>query len=250
MRTSVSLSLFACLGLLACGSGDASPAATSGEDSAIPGDSGSSDARETGGGTSCTSARDTAVGPVDKVSTGAVTVIADAAGVKTVYVDATAGGVSGGKTNPWVYVKLASVTRADLTDKQAFTSSDWDLAFKRPVIHTNSGDAGPGKGGAKLVAKPFEAVTAADASTLASETWFDAECTPITDAIGSLRTSFDGWYDYDSATMKVSPKDVTWIVAAANGDLYKLRIASYYGTATGGSGTAGANYVLELAALK
>lgn len=238
--------------LVGCGGSDPAPTNATPADSGVSddaADSGATDAAETGG-SGCTSARDTAVGPVDKVSTSVVKVISDTAGVKTVYVDASAGGVSGGKTNPWIYLKLATAARVDVTDVQAFTSTEWDLAFKRPVIHTNSGDAGPGSGGARLVSKAFDSVTAADATTLKTEKWFDADCQPLLDPIGSLKTTFDGWYSYDGATMKVTAKDVTFVVAAANGDLFKVQILDYYGTPTGGSSTTGANYVLKLAALK
>ena len=176
--------------------------------------------------------------------------LSDTAGVKKLYVDATAGGVNGGKTNPWIYVKLATATRADLTDRQAFTSTDWDLAFKRSSIHTNSGDAGPGGGGARLSTKTFDTVTLADAINVKPEAWFDADCNLATDLIGGIKTAFDGWYDYDAATMHVSPHPGTVIVRAANGDLYKLAVLDYYGTPTGGTGTAGANFIVEIAALK
>lgn len=240
------------LALFGCGSSDSNGTPNVTEDAGTAADTAPAEATTETGGTSCTSARETAIGPVDKVSSGTVKVIDDTAGVKTIFVDGTAGGISGGKTNPWVYVKLSDGTRVDVTDKQAFDSSDWDLAFKRPIIHTNSGDAGPGKGGAKLVSKVFDDVTAADATGLKVETWFDADCGPLVDATGSIKTTFDGWYAYDSATMKVTPKDsTTAIVRAANGDLYKLSIVTYYGTISGGTtGVAGANYVIKYAALK
>lgn len=240
------------LALFGCGSSDSNGTPSTTADTGTEGDTAAADTATETGGSSCTSARETAIGPVDKVSSGVVKVIDDTGGVKSVFVDATAGGISGGKTNPWIYVKLADATRVDVTDKQAFDSSDWDLALKRPIIHTNSGDAGPGKGGAKLVSKAFDAVTAADATGLKVETWFDAECTPLTDPTGSVKTTFDGWYAYDDATMKVTPKDsTTAIVRAANGDLYKLSIVTYYGTVSGGTtGVAGANYIIKYAALK
>lgn len=233
------------LGGLGCSS---SSTATTSDDSGTT-DTGSPDTNEVGG-TQCTSARDTAVGPVEKVSSGAVTVLSDAGGVKTLYIDATAGGVNGAKANPWIYVKLSTAARADLTDRQSFTSADWDLAFKRSSIHTNSGDAGPGGGGARMTTKAFDSVTAADAVNLKPEIWFDADCNLAIDAIGGIKTTFDGWYDYDTATMAVTPRPVTVIVRAANGDLYKLAITSYYGTPTGGTGTAGANFLVKIAALK
>ena len=217
------------------------------------GDDATSDAPVDTGGSVCTSARDTALGPIDKVSTGAVTTLDDTAGVKTMFVDASAGGVDAAKNNPWVYLDLAAATRADLTDKASYTSSAWDLAIKRPILHTNSGDAGPGGGGAVMMTKAFDAVTLADATaaTLRTEQWFDADCVLQTDAIGSVKTSFDGWYAYDAATTKVTPKPGTvWIVRGAKGDFYKLEILSYYSNPDGTEGTAGGKFKLRYAALK
>lgn len=237
------LLVLACSGL-ACSGDDSQPAATTDTGSGV--EDAPVDTFEAGPGTSCTSARDTAIAPVDKVSTAVVKVISDEAGVKTLFVDATAGGSSAAKSNPWVYVNLSTGARVDVTDKQAFDSPAWDLAFKRPVIHTNSGDAGPGMGGARFLAgKAFDAVTVADATSFKVETWFDAECQPFLDAIGSIKTTFDGWYTYEASTSKVTAKAGTFVVRGAAGDLYKLELQTYYGTETGGTTGAGGNYVLK-----
>ncbi len=203
------------------------------------------------GGTSCTSARDTAVGPIDKVSTGEVKVLDDAAGVKTLYVDASAGGFSGAKDNPWIYVALSTSTRVDINDRQSFTSTDWDLALKRAVLHPNSGHVGVGGGGAQwLPGKSFDTVTAADATSIKVEAWFDKDCTLIADAVGAPRTTFDGWYDYDGATTKVTPKAGVFVVRGAKGELYKLEILSYYANPDGTAGTTSGRYKLRVAPLK
>ncbi len=206
------------------------------------------------GGSVCTSARDTALGPIDKVSSGAVTTLSDTGGVKTLFIDASAGGVDAAKNNPWVYVDLATGTRVDLTDKASYTAANWDLALKRPILHTNSGDGGPGGGGAAmLTSKAFDTITVADASsaTFKTESWFDSDCVLQVDAIGSVKTSFDGWYAYDSATTKVTPKaGSVWLVRGSKGDFYKVELQSYYSNADGTDGTAGGRYKLRYAALK
>jgi len=204
-----------------------------------------------GDGTACSAARDSALGPVDKVSTGAVTVLDDTGGTKTLFVDATAGDFSTFKNYPWVYINLGTATRVDITDKQSYTSLDWDLAIKRPILHTNSGDAGLGVGGAKwLPGKAFDAVTAADATSLKIEQWFDADCVLQVDATGSVKTTFDAWYDYDGATSKIAPKAGVFIVRGAKGDLYKLEIQGYYSKPDGTVGTVSGNYKLRYAPLK
>jgi len=197
----------------------------------------------------CTSVVQQFLDPKDSVSMASVTVVSDMAGVKTVYVDATAGGFQ--PTEPRVYVALSSGMRVDITDKQAPTSTQWDLAFKRYVIFTNSGDTGPGKGGTMIVPKAFDQVTSADAmGTFNVETLVDKDCNPMMDMLGGPNTTFSGWYNYNMQTMQLTPKAVTYIVRGANGtSLYKIAIQTYYGLSDGGTGMTGANFVFKLAAL-
>ena len=201
------------------------------------------------GGSMCTSVVQQFLDPKDSVSMASVTVVSDMAGVKTVYVDATAGGFQ--PTEPRVYVALSSGMRVDITDKQAPTSTQWDLAFKRYVIFTNSGDTGPGKGGTMIVPKAFDQVTSADAmGTFNVETLVDKDCNPMMDMLGGPNTTFSGWYNYNMQTMQLTPKAVTYIVRGANGtSLYKIAIQTYYGLSDGGTGMTGANFVFKLAAL-
>lgn len=200
------------------------------------------------GGTMCTSARNQLLAPLAKSSKGAVTVVSTKGDTKVVYVDASAGGVNG--SAPRVYVNLDTVTRVDLTDTAAFTSADWDLALKRTVLYTNSGDAGIGIGGAQQVAKAFASVTAADATQVAKESFFDDQCTAKTDPIGGPLSAFSDWYDYDMATNIPTPKpNVTYIVRGGTGKLFKVAITSYTGLADGGTGMATGFFLLNVAAL-
>ena len=164
-----------------------------------------------------------------------------------IYVDATGGGINVAPTHPRTYIKLDG-TKVSIDDNAAFTSTDWDLALKRTDIYTNSGDAGPGKGGAVLVLKSFAQVTAADAADLEPEHFFDANCAEIMDPAGFLQTSFEGWYDYDQVTNVPSAKtNIAFVVRAADGTPYKLEILSNTGEANGGTAaTATANYLLKV----
>lgn len=256
------------LTLVACGGGDDSPAAVTPSaetapladtgtttETAAPEDTGSATDTITMETTppSCTSARDTAIKPIDKVSTGEVKTLATAGDVKTLYVDASAGGTAMAASNPWVYVDLATAKRVDIDDKAAFTAKSWDLALKRPILRSNSGDSGAGEGGAVfLKGKSFDTVTDADAKAAkpVGEDWFDDTCTLKTDPTGAVKTSFDGWYDYDGLTMKVTPAAGTWIVRGAAGKLFRLEIQSYYSTAEGADGMAGGKYRVRVAEVK
>jgi hypothetical protein len=115
----------------------------------------------------CTAARATALGASDQVSTGNVTVLSTTAGVSTLYVNATAGGMTDAPKNPWTFVALDVGSKVEVSDLTSIASTAWDLAFKRAQIYTNSGDGGPGAGGAVLLDKGFDDVTSADASNAA-----------------------------------------------------------------------------------
>lgn len=233
--------------LAACGSdgGSDAPGAAGAAGSAGSGTAGESSSSE------CSAAREQLIGAIDQVSTGAVTVLSDADGVTRLYVDATAGGPQASADNPWIFLSLADFSKVEVTDVSATSSSAWDLALKRPLLYTNSGDGGPGEGGAVLLDKELADVTSDDAvsAEFVSEKFFDDSCTPIVDPTNAASTSFTGWYDYDGETHALSPHPGTWLVHGARGKAYKLRVVSYYGTADGGTGMAGGGYLLEVGAL-
>lgn len=204
------------------------------------------------GGTQCTKARDDLLLPIDKVSTGDVSVISDTNGTKTLYVDASAGGLGQPSLkNPRVYIDLASGTKVEVTDKSAPESTAWDLALKRDVIFTNSGDAGVGQGGAIQLNKPPASVSNDDASAvdLEKERFFDDDCNPQLDPTGAPSTTFADWYGYDEVTHIPSPKDVTYVVRGGTGKKYKVGLKSYSGAPDGGTGTKTGAYVIQVTAL-
>jgi hypothetical protein len=189
---------------------------------------------------------------VNATSKGAVTVLSDANGVKTIYVDASAGGTQLAQNNPRIYLRLDTASRVDVTDIAAEASTAWDLSLKRAVLFTNDGDAGPGSGGAVLLdGKAFDSVTSADAqgATFATETFFDAQCNPQTDPTGEVLTTLSRRYDYNQQQHTLSPHPGTYLVKSAAGKVYKLAIESYYATPDGGTSSEGGFYILKIAAL-
>jgi hypothetical protein len=182
-----------------------------------------------------------------------VKVIATVGTTRKLYVDASAGGAMAAAQNPWIYLDLKTGAKVAVTDPGSFTSKDWDLALKRPLLRTNGGDGGPGAGGAVLLdGKLFDAVTAADAAsaTIAAEVWFDAACNLNKDPTGAIATTFSGWYDYDQATNKLAPHPGTFIVRGGDGALYKLAIRAYYANPDGTTGMAGGRYEIEVGPLQ
>jgi hypothetical protein len=200
----------------------------------------------------CSAQRDNVLLPIDRVSTGAVSDVSGTAG--TIYIDASAGGPSNASRNPRVYVNLGSRTRVDVTDKTALESTEWDLSLKRTVIFTNGGDGGMGFGGAAIVTKDFDAVTADDANTatIAKESFFDEECREKKDEFDLyLNTTFSSWYDYNQSTMGVSPKpNQTYIVVGGAGARYKVAILTFTANPDGTMTSATtARYLLKVAPL-
>jgi hypothetical protein len=204
------------------------------------------------GAVTCTAAKEQLLKPIKSVATGEVTVLSETAGVKTVYVDGSAGGPQAAATNPRLYLNLETMTKVAVTDVTAETSTGWDVALKRPILFTNGGAGGPGSGGAVFLAGvDFDGVASADANgkTFAKEVFFDADCNPQVDPTGAVKTSFDGWYDYNTADNTLTPKAGTWLVKGGTGKLFKVQILSYYATPDGGTGMAGGRYTLRVAAL-
>lgn len=176
----------------------------------------------------------------DAVTTGAVS-SSDEGDYMEATVDASAGGMQAAASNPFVYLRLDTGERVEITDHESLDDTTWDLAFKRVVIRTNSDDSGPGDVTvAKISGTTFEDAHGdhPDLSSTAVDHSFDNLCTPMTDPIGNLFTAFNylnanneagtqSWYEYGGGGgMGVSPVD---------GDVYILH-----------HGERGASYKLEL----
>ncbi|MEJ7727977.1 MAG: HmuY family protein [Polyangiaceae bacterium] len=224
----------------------------SGEGGAATGGSGT-----TGGagasGSECTNALEEALGPIDEVSDDDVVPGALVEGAREIYIDATAGGFQAAAMNPAVYVKLGDGTKVAVTDPASLSSTDWDLAFKRYVVRSNSGDGGPGNAAAAFLNnKDFAAATLADAQAamLEQEIWFDENCDYELDATNGLVTTFSSWFMYEG--MVLTPQPGTWVVRGADRtSLYKLELLTYYADPDGGEEpTVGARFRVKVAALQ
>jgi hypothetical protein len=64
-----------------------------------------------------------------------------------------------------------------------------------------------------------------------------------------MKTTFHDWYDYNPSTHSISPKDVTYMVRAADRVHYELHILDYYAAPDGGSWSANGRYKIEMAPL-
>jgi hypothetical protein len=184
-----------------------------------------------GAAPSCDSARDGLLGPVDDISDGTVNVTTEDGDEKTLFVDASGGGSAmSAASSARVYLSLSNGARVNVTDPDAITSDEWDVALKRSVIYANGGDGGKGGRTVARVTKAFDDVAPADAdgATFATESFFDAECTPQLDAIEEVLTTFSDWYEYNGADNTLTPQEQTYLVRRADGTTFKLAIESYY----------------------
>lgn len=184
----------------------------------------------------CSAALKQSLSLVDEVSTATVAVLNESGDERTLYLDASVGGLDGQDTHPWVYLSLKTGQAVAVTDLAAFDSLDWDLAFKRTVVRTNSGDSGPGNGGALRIGLAWDRVsrTTLGNKALPAELWFDQDCMIELDSTNNLVTSYSGWSEYDEVNHVVSAApDVVYITAGADGALYKVQIEDYYSTPTG-----------------
>ncbi|HJL14323.1 MAG TPA: HmuY family protein [Sandaracinaceae bacterium LLY-WYZ-13_1] len=129
--------------------------------------------------------------------------------------------VNAGDGASWTYLSL---TDGVVSPSDPDTSTDWDVAFRRTEVRTNSGTSGAGLGGARVDASglAFDDITEATTLGYAVDEVIDsgrpgAEPTSTSPVLGD-------WYDYDPVTHSVSPSDLTFLVRTATGDYGKLRI--------------------------
>ncbi len=130
--------------------------------------------------------------------------------------------VDASSAESWTFVKAGAgvVTASE-------SSSDWDLAFRRTQLRTNSGVSGSGFGGARLATSAdFAAIDSAPTVGFVTDTQLPIPG-PTPGATFPGNAVLSDWYDYDSTTHQVSPKNVVFLVRTAGGGYAKLRILAY-----------------------
>lgn len=114
-----------------------------------------------------------------------------------------------------------------VTPTDPLTSSDWDLALSGTRIRTNSGTSGGQQGGAIVsTATSLLELASVPAGTVAVDETLDyAGQTGTVQVSGN--PALKAWYDYNSATHVVTPKNLIYVVRTADGRFAKLKIRSY-----------------------
>ncbi len=181
--------------------------------------------------------------------------------VQSALLDATAGGIGAPATDPnnkYTYFSFSSGQVVALTDAEAATSSDWDIAFKRANVKFNGGVSGPKGVGGYFTGNNSDAYDSSGDPILS---WFQgatadtelpdfdavgvaqipASAAFVTDAI-ELAVQSDGttdsWWSEDQTSGAVSANSGNWwALKSAGGDSYiKVHVTAISEDVTNGVG--------------
>lgn len=141
----------------------------------------------------------------------------------------------------WIYLDLDTLTQvfpAAASDISVAAAEDgvWDLAFQRFKIGSNGGASG--KAGVKIAAlegEDFLGLAAAPADATFREDATDSSDEDNHPDLVFLKFpaggNNDGWYDYDSDTHVLTPRDVVYVPVSTLGNPYKIKLTNYYNSA-------------------
>jgi hypothetical protein len=121
----------------------------------------------------------------------------------TTDVDASGGGLA--PMQSFVYMKFGDdgLTKVEISDEEAFESSDWDIAARRYVLRLNSGVSGPSSvtGARTRPQTKFDELDALpEELDFRTEQYFDETCTFVDDSSGleSPGTALASFWSYKS----------------------------------------------------
>ena len=101
-------------------------------------------------------------------------------------------------------------------------TTKWDIGFRGTTIITNSGNSGPGAGGAFIYTGTF-----GDLAQISTDSTFRTDNAPTAYAIKT--GSGNGWYSYNGATNLVTPiPGRILVIRTASGKYAKIEIQNYY----------------------
>ena len=142
----------------------------------------------------------------------------------------------------WQYVSLATGDVLDLTDVEAATSTDWQLAFRRTAIKLNGGVSGSGTVQVALADAQEEfydsegnadvsVFTNAVADTEAEALTVSYDATALSFSTDANEPAWSDWYVYDATTHQIAANtSVGWLLRHADGSTYSkvfLDVANY-----------------------
>ncbi len=153
------------------------------------------------------------------------------AGEFTTHFDSRAGGLTPNTSYLYVRFTAGGVQPLDLSDEDAFTSMEWDLAVRRFVLRINSGVAGPScTQVARLPAgATFENTEQVPGElTWRTEEYFTGETceyVPSTSGIGDPATALSSFWSYSSCLQMTGN---VYVLHLRDGRYVKLTVLTYY----------------------
>jgi hypothetical protein len=121
----------------------------------------------------------------------------------------------------WTYFDFS---KGGIVKDTEINSLDWDLAFRRAKILTNSGATNKnGKGGVKVM----ESTAFNDVDLVPGSGDFEVDYKPYNKA-ETENPALLKWYDYNFINHRLDPKPVVYLIRTADGRLAKMRILSFY----------------------
>ena len=119
------------------------------------------------------------------------------------------------------YTLYSLETNSIISNTDSATSK-WDIGFRGTTIITNSGNSGPGTGGAFIYTGLF-----GDLAQIPTDSTFRIDNAPTAYAIKS--GSGNGWYSYNGATNLITPiPGRILVIRTASGKYAKIEIQNYY----------------------
>lgn len=117
---------------------------------------------------------------------------------------------------------LYSLETNKVIDNADSATRKWDIGFRGTTIITNSGNSGPGAGGAFVYTGLF-----GDLAQIPTDSSFRIDNAPTAYAIKS--GSGNGWYSYNGATNLITPiPGRILVIRTASGKYAKIEIQNYY----------------------
>lgn len=151
--------------------------------------------------------------------------------------------------NDWIYYSLEKGAEVNVSEEAHAESADWDIAFNRYNVRTNSGASGKGKGGALLT--NFKELAACKVVPEGTFT-LDAAYTITAPGTGYPPPTMESTANevlckaivFSGPPPTYTPSDYVFIVRTAAGKYAKLKAKSFYNT-EGKSGFYSFEYAIQ-----
>lgn len=175
---------------------------------------------------------------VEQVAETPTTVTVDGE-IRTVTLDASAGGSMSATSNPFVYFDFDAGEAVLIDDLTALDDRRWELAFRRVYLRSNSGHSGPGavELGRVLASSLDEVTSTAPVVEWEIDEFFDSRCTLYSDPLGNPLAAInylnldnpsgsDSWYDYQGGVSPVAGH-IYLVRGSDGGGTYAFQITSW-----------------------